>query len=350
MGRIQFMSISLVIDTSTQRTAVAIIQDGRMMVEFHHDDALAHGEILPRLVEKVLVENSHVDQVIVGMGPGPFTGLRVGIAFAASFALARKIPWLGVCSLDGIVPSEGTNSRGEYLVATDARRKEVFWARYRDGVRISQPHVGAPQTLKLLNISAYGEGAQKYNFISNSELLYPNPVLLEKVGREGPHYTTPIYVRRPDAFSAPVGVSFRAMNYADLVSVFDIEKKSYLDDPWSMAQLKEELAGKNRWYFVAEFQNRIVGYVGALHAGEVTDVLTLTVHSEFRRKGIGRELLRRLIDWARVQKAEAIMLEMREGNSQAQPLYVDFGFVELTKRDNYYGPGLTAIIMRKDLT
>ena len=349
MGRIQFMSISLVIDTSTQRTAVAIIQDDRMIVELHHDDALAHGEILPRLVEKVLMESSHVDQVIVGMGPGPFTGLRVGIAFAQSFALARNIPWLGVCSLDGIVPAVEPDSTGEYLVATDARRKEIFWARYKNGLRMCEPHVGAPQTLKLLKLPAFGEGAQKYKFSSNSDLLYPQPALLEKVSVDGPLYTTPIYVRRPDAFSAPVGVSFRAMNYADLVSVFDIELKTYLDDPWSMAQLKEELAGKNRWYFVAESENQVVGYVGALHAGGITDVLTLTVRLDYQRKGIGRELLRRLIDWARVQKAEAIMLEMREGNSQAQPLYVDFGFVELTKRDNYYGPGITAIIMRKDL-
>ncbi len=68
-----------------------------------------------------------------------------------------------------------------------------------------------------------------------------------------------------------------------------------------------------------------------------------------RRKGIGRELLKRLIDWARVKKAQAIMLEMRLGNDAARPLYESFGFIEISKRENYYGPGLTAVVMRKEL-
>jgi len=73
------------------------------------------------------------------------------------------------------------------------------------------------------------------------------------------------------------------------------------------------------------------------------------VVEQHRRKGIGRELLKRLIDWARVKKAEAIMLEMRLGNDAAQPLYEQYGFSEVSRRENYYGPGLTAVVMRKEL-
>ena len=77
--------------------------------------------------------------------------------------------------------------------------------------------------------------------------------------------------------------------------------------------------------------------------------MTLTVTPDERRKGIARELLRRLIDWGRVQKSDAIMLEVRAGNEEATPLYQSFGFVEVSRRKDYYGPGLTAIVMRKDL-
>ena len=82
---------------------------------------------------------------------------------------------------------------------------------------------------------------------------------------------------------------------------------------------------------------------------DVADIHTVTVAADHRRKGIGRELLKRLIDWARVKKAQAIMLEMRLGNDQARPLYESFGFIEISKRENYYGPGLTAVVMRKEL-
>ena len=79
-------------------------------------------------------------------------------------------------------------------------------------------------------------------------------------------------------------------------------------------------------------------------------MLTLTVSPDHRRKGIGREMLRRLIDWSRNKKVSAIMLEMRVGNTEAYPLYLANGFVPLQERKNYYAPGVHATVMRKELT
>ena len=91
------MSKVLAIDTSTSRSCVAIIEDSKVLYSGIRDGATAHGPSLPALVQEALAV-SDVDEVVVGMGPGPFTGLRVGIAFAQSFALAREIPVRGVCS------------------------------------------------------------------------------------------------------------------------------------------------------------------------------------------------------------------------------------------------------------
>lgn len=340
------MTIALVLDTSTSRTSVGIIKDGVELANYHHDDPLAHGEVLPKLVARALEVSSEIDQVIVGMGPGPFTGLRVAISFGQAFALARNIAFIGVCSLDAIRPPAEVS---RYMIATDARRKEVFWARYENGQRLGEPQTGSPLTLRILDIPIYGEGALKYGLSEGEHDPYPQVSALGSVALSGQNFPHPIYVRRPDAFAPPKDVTFRPMNALDLVTIFDIEKRSYAHDSWSISQLKEELAGKNRWYLVAEKENNVVGYVGGLLVDGVVDVLTLTVHPEFRRQGIARELLRRLIDWSRTQKATAVMLEMRVGNFQAQPLYEAFGFVEISHRENYYGPGLTAIIMRKDL-
>ena len=81
-----------------------------------------------------------LDAVVVGCGPGPFTGLRAGMATAAAYGHALDIPVHGVCSLDAI----GVRTTGDTLVVTDARRREVYWARYRDGVRTDGPAVNAP--------------------------------------------------------------------------------------------------------------------------------------------------------------------------------------------------------------
>ena len=89
------MSKVLAIDTSTSRSCVAVIDGANVLYSGFRDGATAHGPSLPALVQEALAM-SDVDEVVVGMGPGPFTGLRVGIAFAQSFALAREIPVRGV--------------------------------------------------------------------------------------------------------------------------------------------------------------------------------------------------------------------------------------------------------------
>ena len=125
------MTISLAIDTATSRTIVGVIEDGKVLFEAFHNGATEHGFAITELVMKALEICPKPDQVVVGMGPGPFTGLRVGIAFAHSFALARGIPVRGVCSLDAIAAQI---QESDFIITVDARRKEVYWARYTNGV------------------------------------------------------------------------------------------------------------------------------------------------------------------------------------------------------------------------
>jgi tRNA threonylcarbamoyl adenosine modification protein YeaZ len=171
------MSKVLAIDTSTSRTSVAIIEDGKILYSGFKDGATAHGPSLPALVQEALAL-SDVDEVVVGMGPGPFTGLRVGIAFAQSFALAREIPVRGVCSLDAIAAQI---QEDDFIVTVDARRKEVYWARYTNGVRVTDPAVNFPADVTGAVIHAD---------------LFPEMVSL--VNLQG-NIAEPIYLRRPDA-------------------------------------------------------------------------------------------------------------------------------------------------------
>jgi tRNA threonylcarbamoyl adenosine modification protein YeaZ len=171
------MSKVLAIDTSTSRSCVAIIEGANVLYSGFRDGATAHGPSLPALVQEALAV-SDVDEVVVGMGPGPFTGLRVGIAFAQSFALAREIPVRGVCSLDAIA-AQVTDK--DFIITVDARRKEVYWARYKDGARVGDPAVNFPAHVSGATIHAD---------------LFPDMVAL--VNLLG-NVIEPIYLRRPDA-------------------------------------------------------------------------------------------------------------------------------------------------------
>ena len=171
------MTKVLAIDTSTSRTSVAIIDGDSVLFSGHRDGATAHGPSLPALVQEALAI-SEVDEVVVGMGPGPFTGLRVGIAFAQSFALAREIPVRGVCSLDAIAAQI---SEKDFIITVDARRKEVYWARYTNGVRVGDPAVNFPADVSGAPIHAD---------------LFPDMQALVKLPE---NISEPIYLRRPDA-------------------------------------------------------------------------------------------------------------------------------------------------------
>jgi tRNA threonylcarbamoyl adenosine modification protein YeaZ/ribosomal-protein-alanine acetyltransferase len=331
------MSTVLAIDTSTSQTSVAIVKDGKVLFNKSHLDPLAHGEVLPKLVAQALKLTSKIDLVAVGMGPGPFTGLRVGITFAQSYALGAGINWIGVCSLDAMAANI---SEEDFIVSTDARRKERYWARYKNNVQITEPAVSKGSELEKFGVQIFQEGD-----------YFPDPVAIANLGLVSSSVTEPIYIRKPDAYPLPDGVKFRTMTALDLVSAVGIEKQVYGKAAWSSAQFKEEFAKspKNANYLAAELDGELVAYAGIFFALDVADIHTITVTDKHRRKGIGRELLKRMIDWARVKKAEAIMLEMRLGNDQARPLYEQYGFVEISKRENYYGPGLTAVVMRKEL-
>lgn len=184
--------LSLVVDTSTPAVTAGLVRDGEVVAEAVVVDAKRHGELLAVNMREVL-RHGTPEEVVVGVGPGPFTGLRVGIVSAAAYADALGLPVRGVCSLDGLrAPSTA--------VVTDARRKEVYFAVYgEDGRRVHGPDVGKPSDVQpMLTVPRIvGDGALLYGFATAEEPRYPSVALLATSTEALP--LTPLYLRRPDA-------------------------------------------------------------------------------------------------------------------------------------------------------
>ena len=124
-----------------------------------------HAEILTPSISQVLAEAGAVPgdlrAVAVGVGPGPYTGLRVGLATAHALGNALRIPVHGVCTLDAVAWATGRQE--PFVVATDARRKEVYWARYDScSSRVTEPAVGPPSDAAEPGLPVHGEGAALY--------------------------------------------------------------------------------------------------------------------------------------------------------------------------------------------
>jgi tRNA threonylcarbamoyl adenosine modification protein YeaZ/ribosomal-protein-alanine acetyltransferase len=402
--------VVLAIDTATPAVTAGIVADGELMAERVSVDARAHAERLTPNVLGALADAglrmADLHAVVVGCGPGPFTGLRVGMATAAAYGHALGVPVYGVCSLDAI----GRQTTGETLVVTDARRREVYWARYRDGVRIDGPAVNAPADVDP-GVARAVAGSPEHAALFGLPLCepsYPTPVGLVRAvtmragtarggaapsasavteWSDNPAPLVPLYLRRPDAKtlaerdddagqnaprrSGGIGtVTIGALTVADADRCAELEAALFPgDDPWPTAAFVRELAATHNHYVAARTRadggdplhpassrardrrpDKLVGYGGISRLGHTPpfeyEVHTIGVDPAYQGRGIGRRLLDELLNFA---AGAVVHLEVRTDNAPAIALYRSVGFTQVGLRRRYYRvSGADAYTMRRE--
>jgi len=145
--------------------------------------------------------------------------------------------------------------------------------------------------------------------------------------------------------------TYRPANAFDLAVFVSLDKKLFPYSPWSASQYKEEFSSPTRHFVVAvDAEQNIVGYAGVFAPGGAeADVLTVGVIPSHRGKGIARQLMALITDWAKQQGSIAMMLEVKVDNLEAIGLYESLGYSKLNVRKDYFGAGLDALVMRLDL-
>jgi tRNA threonylcarbamoyl adenosine modification protein YeaZ len=212
----------LALDTATPAMTVALHDGARVLAGQTTVSSRGHGELLAAMIERVLeaggAKRTDLEAIAVGTGPGPYTGLRAGLVTARVLASALDVPAVGVCTLDVIARAAAPAAAGrEFIVATDARRKELYWARYApEGGRISGPAVGPAAEVALAAAPSgavpapwpvAGEGPALYPELGARAIppRYPDAAQLAEIASErladgGPlEPPEPLYLRRPDA-------------------------------------------------------------------------------------------------------------------------------------------------------
>jgi tRNA threonylcarbamoyladenosine biosynthesis protein TsaB len=215
----------LAFDTATPAVTVAVHDGHRVLAWSVTMDAHRHAELLAPAIAQAIADagatNHDLTGIAVGVGPGPYTGLRVGVVTARVLAATLGIPGYGVCTLDVIAAAATCD--GEFLAVTDARRREVYYARYQDGHRVSGPDVARPADVPGRDtLPAFGPGAGLYpdqfpRLVSSAEpdarvlaqLVAEATVTAEAAAVAGAGAVAgattrllpmePLYLRRPDA-------------------------------------------------------------------------------------------------------------------------------------------------------
>jgi tRNA threonylcarbamoyladenosine biosynthesis protein TsaB len=208
--------LALAFDTATPAITVAVHDGAGVRAQLTTVDSRRHGELLAPQISQVLADagadRRDLTEIVVGVGPGPYTGLRVGLVTARMLAAVLSIPVYGVCSLDIMACEAAVND--PFVVVSDARRKEVYWAAYDekrqrfDGPRVSRPSDVATER------PAAGEAALRYPewFPRRIDPVYPSAAVLAEAYMSGTaplRPAEPLYLRRPDA--APPGARKRVL-------------------------------------------------------------------------------------------------------------------------------------------
>jgi len=368
--------IVLALDTATPAVTAGVVRRDageHVLAEHVTVDARAHAETLTPNILAALAESGQamadLDAVVVGCGPGPFTGLRVGMATAAAVGHALDIPVYGACSLDAI----GVRTRGDVLVVTDARRREVYWARYRDGIRIEGPAVNAAADVACEGARAVAGSADHAAMfpLPRLDAEHPTPVGLVRAvdWTADPGPLVPLYLRRPDAKTlaerqvvtrladgrgasgSSVSVTIDRLTRADAARCAELEAQLFDgDDPWSASAFVSELGRRHNHYVAARTADKLVGYAGITRLGLLPpheyEIHTIGVDPAFHGQGTGRRLLDSLLDFA---DGGTVFLEVRTDNAAAIALYRSAGFVEVGLRKRYYrASGADAYTMRRE--
>ena len=413
--------IVLAVDTSTDMLACAV---GR--VEGERVELLAAGDHLCRrhaneelvntcagVLERAGLTRGDVECVLVGRGPGSFTGVRIGIATAKGLACGLERPLFGASTLDAVAWGVWKSGvRGLVGVVGDAMRREVYPGLYRvdesGPVRLFEVEtvVKAADAVAAWaerpdagEIILAGDGLAKYRaqyeeagfarFASEDAWHPVGEGLIRAAAAAGafdgenaaptnsgdPALVLPVYTRLSDAeeneakrlgLASPATVTttgcddaladrhlqLRPANANDPAALAALELEVFGDSnhtPWSENLFADDLALPGHIWWVAHDEGSIVGYAGGVVAGGEIQVDNVAVAPSRRREGIAARLLARVTYDAQMLGATTSVLEVDVDNAAAQALYVGLGYTEVGRRPNYYGQGHDALIMEAQL-
>lgn len=387
----------LSIDTSSNVCGVSILENTNSLITLDNNTGRTHSEDLMPMIKKSFDDTSlylkDMNFIVCNIGPGSFTGIRIGIATAKAFHDSLGISCVGITSLESLAcnvlqeerqKNIAFNTNSPHLVCSilDCKNNNCYFALYElkensintliepacDSIEacisILEYYLG--DNFEKYDITFVGDGSKsfqdkiKYTFsnckIAEEHLDTLNSYNLGICGLnkyyDGLHLEDdilPFYLKKPQAQTQLENKNVKI----DLMTLDDLEyiKDSLVtdfDDFWNYDVFKEELKNNNSKYLIAKIDNEIVGFAGIKVILDQADIMNIVTKKSFRKQGIGFLLLKNLAELCRNLDLKSVSLEVNEANITAINLYKKLDFKEIGLRKNYYKDN-NAIIMKKEL-
>jgi tRNA threonylcarbamoyladenosine biosynthesis protein TsaB len=356
----------LAIDTAMAACSAAVWQGGVLAHRFEPMQR-GHAERLAPMVDEVMREAglgfAAIDRIAVTIGPGTFTGLRIGLAMARGFGLALDRPVIGVTTVETIAAAQ-TSREHPIVVACDARRDECYFA-------VFAPHLAPLHAVSVLPLDeiirrlpdgrAYVLGSASDALIAASrrddlirvrndlpDAAHLAPLAATRAVTDRP--PEPLYLRPPDAkpqAGAANGLVIRNARAEEATTIATLHAACF-ETPWDAAAIAALMATPGTLAWLAETQGEAAGFALTRQAAEEIEILSLGTRPAARRQGIAR----RIADALDRANAGTMFIEVAADNDAARSLYRSCGFIEAGRRGGYYarndGTRQDAVIMRKE--
>ncbi len=355
------------IDTSLSVATVCVIDDDKILGEMSVNVKNKHSEtlmpIIKNLLDIVKVKPKEIEKVVCGIGPGSFTGLRIGIATAKAFAYSNNIKVIPMPTLTALALNiKYTNKL--IVPVIDGKRENIYYATYK----IKNNIYKRVDAMAFTNINELlekfkgeeviftGDGAVVYkdkiesynNFeIANSNDVFANASDMTLYALK--HFFNdevavnelkPMYLRKSQAERDYIlkniqNIKFELMRKEHIDGVYEIEKNTF-PIPWTKDAFLRELHNDVASYCVAVFQNEVIAYGGVWIVAGEANITNIAVKEEYKKMGIGEKMVENLIDYAKKNNCTGITLEVRVSNSIAISLYEKKGFKIEGRRKEFY--------------
>lgn len=355
-------------------------QETRLIDSIVQDNGLTHSETLMPAIQELMDRHqlslSAIDLLVGDIGPGSFTGIRIGVATLKAFADSQGIPAVGVDSLTCL--AYGSQSSGFVVSLLDANHNNVYGAIFEEKNGDYEP-LEHPQTDDILSLLSFWKskyGDHSFYFVGDGASRYQDEIIrffpdarfgssaqcdlsINALALAGFHVyqkaqnsnapllpLLPLYLKKPQAQRQLETKEFcvSLMTDEDGKQIEPILSSDF-DDFWTDCVLQSELHSDLSYFWKATLGDEIVGFAGVKKITDYAELMNIVVKQSFRRQGVASLLLRKIIDWAKESGLSAVLLEVNENNVSATALYEKFQFVPVSVRKNYYGENQNAILM-----
>ena len=374
----------LAIDTSSKICGVTIVENEKVLIKLINDDEKTHSVKLMPMIDKAFKDtNLSLDDISLlacCIGPGSFTGVRIGIATIKAFSDVKNIPVVGITSLESLAYNVKQISKPTSLICSliDAKNENVYCGLYNFSNNFNYANIFAEniditisKIINVINEKQFtdvifvGDGSKIYkekleNSLKNSIFATENDDVQNIIsianiafnkynsGEYGNSSSlSPIYLKKSQAereFEEKIKILPMTNEDIDLLST---NLNSDFDDFWNINNLKNDFSNPNSTYLIAKVENEIVGFAGFLKICDEANIMNIVTKKNKRNLGIGSKLLENLILYAKNRNCKSITLEVNEHNNIAIHLYEKYNFKRIGLRKKYYNNTDDAILMAR---